>query len=256
MGRPARGALHVDRSSTCSAWSGSRSLGRRFGGSAAGGDARVRVGGLPVHAVRLELEHERRDPAGVPDPRALARRRSPVGARRSRRARRAGRSSARSSSRPLWLSYPERSGGREPSCASLAGFALATLAAFSVLLLEPNPLHAIARLLRPHVRLAARARLARSRSGTGGSTTPGCPTCTSSSARSRCCSSLGAVALVLPPAAEVAAPARRAHRRAPDRLRARADALVLPLHPVVLPVRRGRGARGRAAARARTRRRA
>ena len=47
------------------------------------------------------------------------------------------------------------------------------------------------------------------------------------------------------PAAEVAAPARRAHRRAADRLRARADALVLPLHPVVLPVRRLRGARRR-----------
>src|SRR5262249_5180515 len=38
------------------------------------------------------------------------------------------------------------------------------------------------------------------------------------------------------PEAEVPAPARRADGRAPDRLRGRADALVLPLHPVVLPV--------------------
>ena len=43
---------------------------------------------------------------------------------------------------PLWMSYPE---GRKPSRAKLAflaGFLAATLAAFSILLLEPNPLHA------------------------------------------------------------------------------------------------------------------
>jgi hypothetical protein len=38
---------------------------------------------------------------------------------------------------PLWLTYP----GRRPSGRFALGFALATLAAFSVLLLEPSPLH-------------------------------------------------------------------------------------------------------------------
>jgi hypothetical protein len=38
---------------------------------------------------------------------------------------------------PLWCTYP----GRRPSGRFLAGFAVATLAAFSVVLLEPSPLH-------------------------------------------------------------------------------------------------------------------
>src|SRR5207248_8899512 len=38
---------------------------------------------------------------------------------------------------PLWLTYP----GRRPSRGFVAGFAVATLAAFSVVLLEPAPLH-------------------------------------------------------------------------------------------------------------------
>jgi hypothetical protein len=41
---------------------------------------------------------------------------------------------------PLWLSYPQAR--RAPSRRFVAGFALATAAAFSVLLLEPEPLHA------------------------------------------------------------------------------------------------------------------
>jgi hypothetical protein len=42
---------------------------------------------------------------------------------------------------PLWLTYPEIRFGRR-QLAFLAGFALATAAAFSVLLLEPSPAHA------------------------------------------------------------------------------------------------------------------
>jgi hypothetical protein len=38
---------------------------------------------------------------------------------------------------PLWLTYP----GRRPSLRFAAGFAAATLAAFSILLLDPHPLH-------------------------------------------------------------------------------------------------------------------
>jgi hypothetical protein len=42
---------------------------------------------------------------------------------------------------PLWLSYPDRRLGRR-QVLLLAGFAAATLASYSILLLEPNPLHA------------------------------------------------------------------------------------------------------------------
>jgi hypothetical protein len=38
---------------------------------------------------------------------------------------------------PLWLTYP----GRRPGRRAVAGFVLATLAAFSIVLLEPSPLH-------------------------------------------------------------------------------------------------------------------
>ena len=41
---------------------------------------------------------------------------------------------------PLWLTYPERKA--RPALHYVAGFAVATAAAFSILLLEPSPLHA------------------------------------------------------------------------------------------------------------------
>ena len=43
---------------------------------------------------------------------------------------------------PLWLSYPEARKGLRGKLFFLTGFAAAMLAAFSILLLEPNPLHA------------------------------------------------------------------------------------------------------------------
>ncbi len=43
---------------------------------------------------------------------------------------------------PLWLSYPEGMKGGREKLKFLAGFAAATLAAFCVLFMEPNPLHA------------------------------------------------------------------------------------------------------------------
>ncbi|MBA3716930.1 MAG: hypothetical protein H0W87_01710 [Actinobacteria bacterium] len=43
---------------------------------------------------------------------------------------------------PLWLSYPEGPKRPRAQLAFLAGFLVATFAAFSILLLEPNPLHA------------------------------------------------------------------------------------------------------------------
>ena len=108
----------------------------------AGGDARVRVGGLPVHAVRLELEHERRDHARVPDLGLLARAPSAWAPGRVRRRSRRGRSSARCCVAPLWATYPEPEEPPDGGLIFAAGFALATAAAFWVLLLEPNPLHA------------------------------------------------------------------------------------------------------------------
>jgi uncharacterized membrane protein len=41
---------------------------------------------------------------------------------------------------PLWLTYPERKA--RPALAYVGGFVLATAAAFSILFLEPSPLHA------------------------------------------------------------------------------------------------------------------
>ena len=95
---------------------------------------------------------------------------------------------------PLWLGYPNalrsplrlgRSGWRW-----VAGFAVATLASFAILLLEPDPART-----RPASSASARSASSstasrRSRSGAGVSTTPReSPTCTSCSRRSRCCSS-------------------------------------------------------------------
>ena len=60
VGRPAGGARRGDRSSTCSRSRCLFLLGRRVGGTVAGHRARVRLGGLPVHALRAEHELERR----------------------------------------------------------------------------------------------------------------------------------------------------------------------------------------------------
>ena len=86
---------------------------------------------------------------------------------------------------PLWLTYP----GRRPSWRFALGFAAATLAVFSILLLESDPFH------EAHVfwtgRSASRSGARRrGRSGTGASTTrAGSPTCTSCSTSCRACSS-------------------------------------------------------------------
>ncbi len=69
-------------------------VGRRFGGVAARRGARVRLGRLPVHRLRADVEHERRDHARAPRVGLLAR--LVAGrARRRHRARGAGRSSPR-----------------------------------------------------------------------------------------------------------------------------------------------------------------
>ena len=101
---------------------------------------------------------------------------------------------------------------------------------------EPGPRRP--RLLGPHVRLAGRTRFAVLDLGLGPvprgrDSRPRVPAATCDRpARGR------GDRLLLRAPAEDGAPARRAHCGSPDRLRAHADALVLPLHPVVLPVRR------------------
>ena len=152
------------------------------------GGARVRLGRVAVHAVRVELEHQRRDRAGVPDL-GVRRRHEPGCARGCRRARRAGRSSRRSCS--------SRSGPATPMRAAAARdvvFAAAFAATTAARLLRPASSsrrrctqRACSTTARSRSRSAASRR---SRSGTGGSTTPrASPTCTSCSACSRCCSS-------------------------------------------------------------------
>ena len=135
VGRPAGGALHLDRVRPAHA---ARPLARRpaLRRAAARRRARVRLGGVPVHAVRLELEHERRDHAVLPRLGLLARARGRRRAASWRRSR-AGRSSRRCSSRRS--GSRTRAGGRAGGFA--LGFAAATLAAFSILLLAPDPFH-------------------------------------------------------------------------------------------------------------------
>ena len=114
-------------------------VGRRFGGSAARRDARVRVGGVSLHALRVELEHERRDHARVPDLGFLARV-VRLGARRGGRAR--GLDEVRRAAAGAALALVPGRLAAARRGASRSRFAGATLAAFLVLLLEPDPLHA------------------------------------------------------------------------------------------------------------------
>ena len=109
--------------------------------AAARGDARVRLGGLAVLAVRVELEHERRDPAGAAHLGLLLRDLAALRAARSRRSRR-GRSSRRSLVLPLWSGYPDarRLRPRLPLRGRLRRSRRWPRS--SSLLLEPSPLHA------------------------------------------------------------------------------------------------------------------
>ena len=108
VGRPARLALHRDRvRPPLRARAGARGPAVRR--QPAGDHARVRLGGLPVHPVRLDVEHERRDHAGLPDLGFLV-----VYVRLGREARSSGWRRGRSSGR-CWSrrsGRPTRSSGR------------------------------------------------------------------------------------------------------------------------------------------------
>ena len=149
---------------------------------------------------------------------------------------------------PMWITYRMT---REQIVRAAAGFALATLAAFSIILLEPNLGHAIRvfcgadGLVADQPRVAVldlglapvpRARAAR----------PAHP-----AALPRGVARRRGLRFRVRAEAQDAAAARRSDRCAAARLPARVDTLVLSLHPVVLPLRRVRdpGAGGARAAR-------
>jgi hypothetical protein len=97
------------------------------------------VGRVSVHAVRVELEHERRDHARVPDLRFLARH-----VRRSRAARSSRWRVAKFGALllvPLWAGYPEARRSLERPYLQVVSWSRPA-AAFSILLLEPSPAHA------------------------------------------------------------------------------------------------------------------
>ena len=153
MGLPARRPLHVaplGRARPDRAWGCSASA----SGAAPRGDARLRVGRLPLHAVRLELELERRDHAGVPDLGARLRHLG-AGARPLRRRWPRGRSSPRCSSLPLWASYPKAAKWPRQQLLFAGGLLLAT----ALGVLDPparaRPAPRCPRLLGSDVRLAA-----------------------------------------------------------------------------------------------------
>ena len=142
---------------------------------------------------------------------------------------------------PLWAGYPEARWRPEKRLFA-GGFVVATVLAFSILLLEPDPAHAARVFWDRTFGWQVGRDSPFSIWGWGQYHAAGIPDL----------GFLQQVAigllvrrlhrLLLRSAAQDAAPARRAHRRAPDRLRAHPDALVLSLHPVVLPVRRLRRA--------------
>ena len=215
-------------------------VGRRFGGARLAAMLSVRLGRLSVHAVRVELEHERRDHARIPDLRLLARD-VRLRAWGVRRARRGGRSSRALLARAPLGGLPGVAAAARGKGLFAGGFAVATAAAFSILLLEPSPAHAARVFWDRTFGWQVGRDSPFSIWGWGQYHAAGIPDLGS------CSTALGllvagAIACYFVPAAEDGAPARRAHGGHADRLRARADPLVLPLHPVVLPLRRVRRA--------------
>src|SRR4029079_9442139 len=241
VGRPACGALHVHRLRSAH---DARSLPRRAAlrGSAARLSARVRLGGVSVHAVRLELEYERCAHAVLPRLGLLARLET-GGPWRLRGA----------------LGLDEvRFAARRPALAHVPG-AAAELALRARLrgrdargLLDPppraGPVPRGARLLDADGRLPDRARSTVVALGLAAvpRARPARPA-PRAALPARPAPRRGRRARLLP-APQVPAAARRAHGGAPRRLRARGDVLALHVHPVVLSLRRGRPPRaGRAA---------
>ncbi len=147
---------------------------------------------------------------------------------------------------PLWASYPTLHRPRHALLSSL-GFLLVTVACGWIILLDGNPAHALSRLLRaddldpgpPSLALLDLGLGPVPRCGPAGSARPA-ETASGAAGRRRPRRLPG-------PQAEVAAPTRRSHGGAPDRLRDRAHALVAAVHHLVLSIRGARTARRGAA---------
>ncbi len=142
---------------------------------------------------------------------------------------------------PLWGSYPE---GRRLSGKGVfgGGFAVATAAAFSILLLEPSPAHAARVFWDRTFGWQVGRDSPFSIWGWGQYHAAGIPDLGLFQQVAIALLVAGAIACYFVPAAQDPAPAGSSDCGRADRLRAHADALVLPLHPVVLPLRRLRRA--------------
>ena len=176
-------------------------------------DARVRLGGVSVHAVRVELEHERRDPARVPRAGASGSRRRRGRAAAFARARGLDEVRRRCSSCRSGRRIPARRDSR-PLLRFAAGFLAATAAVVLGAPARAERAPRRARLLGPHVRLAARPRVAVLALGLGPVPRAGIPDLHVAPAGARGAPRRGRGRAGVRPAPQVAAPARGADRRA------------------------------------------
>ena len=132
------------------------------------GDARVRLGGVPVHALRVELEHERRDHARLPDLGLLARLLG-LGARSRGRAR--GLDEVRRAPAGAALALVSERPARCPCAASRSASPARRSPRSSSSCSSPS--RCTRRASSPSARSASSSTATRpSRSGAGGSTTP------------------------------------------------------------------------------------
>ena len=142
---------------------------------------------------------------------------------------------------PLWASYPKAWKWPRQQLLFAAGFLARHAAGVLGAAARARPDPRRARLLGPDVRLAALAGVALLDLGLEG--VPGLPRPPRPADRPEGAARGRRGRARVHPAHAQRRPARRPHRGPADRLRARPDALVLPLHPLVLPLRRLRGAR-------------
>ncbi len=142
---------------------------------------------------------------------------------------------------PLWSGYPETTRPR-PRVIFLLGFALATVLAFFVLFLEPSPWHAARVFYERTISWQVDRASPFSLWDWGQYHARGLPDLHLVQFALQVLLAGGALALWRWPQPPLGPATGRVHGRCPDRVRARADPLVLPLPAVVLPLRRDRSA--------------
>ena len=134
-------------------------VGRRFGGPRLAATLAFAWAAYPFTQYASNSNTNDAIMPALPDLGLLARARR-LGARRFRRARRLDEVRARSCSRRCGLTYPDGCAAAGRARSSRSASRVATLVAFSVLLLEPTPLHAARVFWRSHDRLPDRPRVA------------------------------------------------------------------------------------------------